>query len=247
METVLEAGETEFNLVRVIERQGRIDFDVDGATFASFHPDKLCTGYSWDAVTAGCLVSTLAPARVLVLGLAGGTCTRQLRHLLPDAHITAVEIDGALVKLAQKYMELDAQNIEVVVGDAYAFLNSSTSHWDAIIDDLFLTGETDVVRSKVTEGEVLESMRARLSPEGVIAANVITDVGHNHIAAATRTAFAHAFADTLSIVPPRGLNEVVVGGRSLRPFPEVRALATRFLDESDRRLWRAMRVVRRGQ
>ncbi len=240
METAIDACETPYNSVRVIRRADRIDFDVDGATFASWHPKHLCTGYSWDAVTAACLAGPTAPQNVLVLGLAGGTCTRQLRHLLPNASITAVEIDGALVELAQKHMGLDEQRLEVVVGDAYAYLAESEKTFDAIIDDLFLCGEEDVVRSKVPEGEVLESLVARLAPGGVLAANVITDFGHDLVAAATMRAFDSAFAESYSIVPPRGLNAVVVGGSALRPFPEVRALATKFDHNADRQLWRAM-------
>lgn len=241
MDEAIETCETPYNSVAVIPRGERLDFDVEGATFASWHPRHLCTGYSWDAVTAACLAGKDAPRSVLVLGLAGGTCTRQLRHLLPDAEITAVEIDGALVELARKHMGLDAQRLKVVVEDAYAFLAKSTAQYDAIVDDLFLCGENDVVRSKVPEGEVLESLVARLAPGGVVAANVITDFGHDLVAAATQRAFAHAFAESYSVIPPRGLNAVVVGGERLRPFPEVRALATRFDEESDRQLWRAMR------
>lgn len=242
MDEAIETCETPYNSVAVIPRGERIDFDVEGATFASWHPRHLCTGYSWDAVTAACLAGKATPKSVLVLGLAGGTCTRQLRHLLPDAEITAVEIDGALVELARKHMGLDDQRLKVAVQDAYAFLAETSEKFDAVVDDLFLCGEEDVVRSKVPEGEVLESLVARVAPGGVLAANVITDFGHDLVAAATLRAFGHAFADSYSVIPPRGLNAVVVGGAKLRAFAEVRALATRFDEESDRQLWRAMRA-----
>ena len=59
------------------------------------------------------------PRSVLMLGLAGGTAFRILRHLLPDCRLTAIDIDPEIVGLAREHMDLDALGIEVVIGDAY--------------------------------------------------------------------------------------------------------------------------------
>ena len=80
---------------------GRIDFEVSGATHATWHPEKLLTGHAWDAITAGAVSHPGPVEHILLLGLGGGTCLRQLRHLLPGAKLTAVEIDPDMYRSEQ--------------------------------------------------------------------------------------------------------------------------------------------------
>ena len=94
-----------------------------------------------------------------------------------------------------------------------------------VIDDLFLTGATDVMRSRVPEGDTLALVRKRVAPGGLVVANLITDTGdHAVVRKQTRAAFRAAFAQTRVITPPRGLNEILVGGdqvatsRALKPY-----------------------------
>ena len=99
---------------------------------------------------------------VLILGLGGGTVARQLRTLAPDAAITGVDIDPGIVDLARRHMALDALGVEVVVGQADRFLAETGRRFDAIIDDLFLSGPADVVRSSIPTGETLALLKDRL-------------------------------------------------------------------------------------
>jgi precorrin-6B methylase 2 len=232
----LETVTTPFNTVRVRRTGERVDLEVEGATFATWHPRHLLTGYSWDALTCGSLLrSDGPPASVLVLGLGGGTVTRQLRAALPTARLVGVEIDAGVVDLARRYMELDAQAVDVRVEDAYRFLAETSERFDAIVDDLFLTGPTDVVRSRVPAGETLDLLTSRLRDGGVLVANVITDLGeHRVVRQATRTAFLGRFAEVRVVAPPRGLNEIVVGGDRVLPRSSLDAWVPRFPDRHDR-------------
>lgn len=234
----IERVSTPFNEI-VARRVGeRVDLDVEGATFATWHPRHLLTGYSWDALTAACLCHDDGPpASVLLLGLGGGTMLRQLRALVPDLRAVAVEIDPMVVELARNHMELDAIGAEVVIDDAYAFIEGCTERFDVVIDDLFLTGPHDVERSAVPEGHVLERMTALLTQGGVFAANLITDGGHRKVRRAAREAFLERFSTVRSVKPPRGLNEVLVGADSLAAPKLLREYADAFDEPTDKERW----------
>jgi predicted O-methyltransferase YrrM len=220
----------------VVRVGDRIDLDVQGATYATWHPRHLLTGYSWDGLSLGCLLRHAGPPRsVLVLGLGGGTVTRQLRALLPDVRLVGVEIDEGVIELARRHLHLDASAVEVHVADAYEFLAGTTERFDAVIDDLFLTGTDDVVRARVPEGDTLALVRARVANGGIVVANVITDEGpHADVRRRTRSAFRRGFASARVVTPPRGLNEILVGGDRTRPGTALRVWGARLPDDDDR-------------
>src|SRR5690606_10354433 len=97
-----------------------------GAIHASYHRTRFLTGLAWDLLAAAALLRPEGPPRsLLMLGLAGGTSLRILRHLLPDCAFTAVDIDGEIVELAKKHMELGGVGIDIRIGDAYAWLEQN--------------------------------------------------------------------------------------------------------------------------
>jgi spermidine synthase len=109
MMRVVEEIETPYNDIDVWETDTGYDFEVSGGTHATYDRHRLLTGYAWDAITAASMLRPGVDAiNLLMLGLGGGTSLRQLRHLLPHCHLTAVDIDPAMVDLAKRYMALDS-------------------------------------------------------------------------------------------------------------------------------------------
>ena len=241
----LETRSTRWNTMSVVRVGDRIDLDVEGATYATWHPQQVLTGYSWDGLTLGCMLRHDGPPRsVLVLGLGGGTVTRQLRTLLPDVRLVGVEIDDGVVDLARRYLHLDDSGVEVHVADAYDFLAQTSDRFDAVIDDLFLTGAEDVVRARVPEGDTLALVRSRVADGGVVVANVITDAGaHAAVRRRTRAAFRSAFASSRVVTPPRGLNEILVGGERTRPGTTLQVWGARLPDGADREVLGRVKVA----
>lgn len=244
-ERILEAVTTDYNTVAVVASAGRINLDVEGATFATWHPRFVMTGYSWDGLSAACLLrGDGPPASVLILGLGGGTVARQLRALAPHAAITGVDIDPGIVDLARRHMALDALGVEVVVGQAGRFLAETGRRFDAIIDDLFLSGPADVVRSSIPAGETLALLKDRLAPGGILVANLITDDDgpHRVIRRQARRAFAEAFPSVRVVKPLLGLNEILAGAERSRPGTALRGLAERLTESHDRQCLQGVRV-----
>jgi spermidine synthase len=244
-ERILEAVATEYNRVAVVAAGVRISMDVEGATFATWHPRYLMTGYSWDALTAACLLRAEGPpASVLLLGVAGGTVARQLRALAPAVRITGVDIDAEVVDLARRYMALDQTGIEVVVADADHFLAATDQHFDAIVEDLYLSGPGDVTRPRLPVGERLALLKDRLTPGGLVISNLITDPDGPHwsMRRQVRRAFAEAFPVVRVVKPPLGWNEILAGGDRPRTGRVLGGLADRLTEAYDRSLFRRVRV-----
>jgi SAM-dependent methyltransferase len=240
---VLEHMQTPLNTMSVVQVGNRVDLDVEGATYATWHPDHVLTGYSWDGLALGGLLRASGPpSSVLILGLGGGTVARQLRTFHPQMRIVGIEIDPGVVDLARRYLHLP-DDLEIHIADAYDWLARGDTRFDVVIDDLFLTGATDVVRSRVPEGDTLGLLRRRLAPGGVVVANLITDVGeHRDVRRRARAAFRAAFAVSRVVKPPRGLNEVLVGGDAVAGASALKPLAARLHHPDDLRLFHAVRV-----
>jgi spermidine synthase len=68
----------------------------------------------------------------LVLGLGGGTVTKLIRKIWPNAKITGVDIDPLIVELGRKYLDLEADKI--YIKDANGF---DTRGYDLVIVDLY--------------------------------------------------------------------------------------------------------------
>ncbi|SHG77820.1 spermidine synthase [Flavobacterium fluvii] len=77
--------------------------------------------------------------KILVLGVAGGSV---IKTLVDEIHfegkITGVEIDKAIIKIANEYFHLDQiQNLEIIIDDAFEFVLKTKDKYDLIIIDIF--------------------------------------------------------------------------------------------------------------
>jgi spermidine synthase len=245
---VLAKATTVVNDMRVVQTGLRVDLDVDGATHATWHPNDLLTGYSWDALAVGAMLGADVPKSVLILGMGGGTVARQLRFMLPALDIVGVELDPEVLSLARQHLHLDDAQATVVMADAYAYLAEAGACFDVIVDDLFLSGPEDVVRARVPEGETMALLRSRLNPGGVLVANTITDEGqHRAVADAAQAAFQSSFRAVVTVTPPRGLNQIVVGSDGgLHGLDILATRMTHPFRAADQKRFNQLRVVRVG-
>src|SRR5215469_18722122 len=88
------------------------------------------------------MTETLAYAKnlhsVLEIGFGGGRTSWYLHRFLPDASITSVELDPAVLELAKKYFGIrDEPNFQVVNRDGRLFLSESKEHYDLILIDAY--------------------------------------------------------------------------------------------------------------
>ena len=179
-----------------------------------------------------------------MLGLAGGTAFRVLRHLLPDCELVAVDIDAEIVELARKHMDLDALGIEVVHADAYGWLAKNRRRFDVVIDDIYLAGKTDVFRPQSWDGKLMAHLRRAMAPGGVLAVNLVTGAGHRAMQVATRRALREEFGEVRSIRSSEAMNEVLVAGETVAGRRRLGGYRKLFRDRRDRVFWDRLELRR---
>lgn len=244
----LESVVTPYNDVDVWEsRNGQIDFNVIGATHATWHPYQLMTGHAWDAITAATLLHPGSLNSLLMLGLGGGTVLRQLRHFLPDLQITAVEIDEEMIRLARQYMEIDTLDITIVHADAFQFLEENRERHDILIDDLYRCGEQDVERPAAVDLPLIERHCQHLNPGGTLVMNFVVGRGHYLMHRTARKAFSQHFHSVRAVRPPHSQNEVICG--TIHPLPlrgpgALRKYGGDLMDPSDQKYWKELRNLK---
>jgi len=244
----LKEVESPYNRVEVWQNNaGRIDLEVSGATHATWHPSQLLTGHAWDAITAAVMSHPAPIESLLLLGLGGGTCLRQLRHLLPEVEMTAVEIDPEMISLAREYMEIDDLDVTVLETDAFEMLHSSTLQFDIVIDDLYHARGEDVERPKAVSTAYLQTVCRLLKSEGSLAMNFVVGPGHDEAYQQACESFERSFPQQCRLIPPQSHNEVLVGTANPEPLAlhgDLIQLADRFGSEIDRNHWKELRSLK---
>lgn len=234
--------DTAFQQVQVWKSDRQCEFRVAGAIHAWWHEKRYLTGLAWDNIAAAALLRPEGPPRsILMLGLAGGTAMRILRHLLPECRLVAVDIDSEIVALAELNMRLDELGIEVHIADAYQWIAACKELFDVVIDDVYLAGRDDVFRPGKSDTRHIASLRRLLKPGGLVLANLVNGPGHRAIQSRTRTAFREGFEVVRSVTTHDSRNETLVGGDSLTRRALDRWEGC-FADAFDRRLWRRIKV-----
>ena len=117
------------------------------------------------------------PRRVLIVGLGGGAMVRFLTHYEPQVQIDAVEIDPAVVRLADQYFGVrTGGNVRVHTADAVTFVESVAEGYDLILMDAFLRPSSDTdttgVPTRLKTLEFLGRLKRALAPGGVVAFNI---------------------------------------------------------------------------
>ncbi len=149
----------------------------NGVMHSQYNPNTPINGAIWDLLLLPGFFALTPPKRILVLGLGGGTIVHLLRRFFPQSHITCVELDAEHIYIAQQHFNIPNDNVTVLHGDAYEFLNNnqpSSDQFDWIIDDVFqhTSGEPE---RQTPLNELFDLYRKCLSTDGVLSINVISD------------------------------------------------------------------------
>ncbi|HLA78586.1 MAG TPA: methyltransferase domain-containing protein [Vicinamibacteria bacterium] len=125
---------------RVFTRPTRVGLElrVDGTLASLLRPDRVTAGPVWDAMAAPLLALPPGrPRQMLMLGVGGGSVARLAKALVPSVHIVGVEWDQEVLEVARRDFGLDALGMELVVADAFHFLEGDDRVFDVVVEDLF--------------------------------------------------------------------------------------------------------------
>ena len=136
-----------------------------------------------------------------VLMVGGGGCAWP-KHVIatrPDVRIDVLEADPVIVDVARRYFFVDelerdlnlagTGRLNLICAEGESFLcNGSSARYDVIVMDAFQAGEPD---AGLARAHVVRVAHERLSPQGVLMANVVSTL------AGPGSAFLHAYLGTL--------------------------------------------------
>ncbi len=143
------------------------------AIHSIYNPNQLLTGGPWDYFMIGPLfVDQQGPAQIdnaLIIGLGGGTSSKQISVGYGPVPIDGVEIDGEIVRAGREYFAMNEPNLNVIEADGRYVLRTTTTRYDLIAVDAY---EQPYIPFQLTTQEFFTEVSEALTPEGVAVMNV---------------------------------------------------------------------------
>ncbi len=115
-------------------------------------------------------IQKIAPKKILLLGLGLGSIPFMLENKFnTKAQYTAVEIDEAVIYLANKYTLSELKSpVNYICNDAMSFVNICEEQFDLICMDIF---EDDIIPKQFETKDFLYSLKKLLNPNGIVLYN----------------------------------------------------------------------------
>ncbi|SRR5579875_1543123 len=169
--------------ILIAEDAGRRALIVDGAV-QSVAPEDGHRGSGYWAA----MIPDVKPRRALVLGLGAGTVVHLLTRRFGAVPIVAVDDDAEIVEVARTEFALDLPNVQIVVGDAFAYVETANEHFDLILVDLYHGAQP---APGMVSRPFLSGLKRILSPRGLVVFNLysgyVTPERLNRLQAAFRS------------------------------------------------------------
>ncbi|MEO1931338.1 MAG: fused MFS/spermidine synthase [Pseudohongiella sp.] len=167
------------------------------------------------------------PQRILIIGLGGGTLPLAFNDLFPTAEIDVLEIDQAVVNVAEEYFYFEENDqMKVTVEDGRVFIKRAgmrNQKFDYIVLDAF---SGDYIPEHMLTEEFLEEVKSIMTDDGVLVANTFsTSRLYDHESVTYQRVFGEFFnfklptsgnriiIAQLDTLPPRG--ELVTEAQSM--------------------------------
>lgn len=210
---VIYETETPYQYARVLEdTQGtrRLELNEGLAVHSIYRPGQYLTDNYWDDfLVAPLAVLGHTPARLAILGNAGGTTARAYGHFLPATKIDAVELDGRLSDIARRFFDLRAPHLRLITADARPFLRTARGDYEAIFVDAY---RQPYVPFYLATREFFALARSRLTPSGALVINVGHPEGSSTLERALSKTLGAVFASVWRD-PVSPTNTLLVAGR----------------------------------
>ncbi len=129
------------NGVEVRERNGVRTLHLGSETIQSAmrvaEPDALELSYT--RAMMAFLLFVEPPANALMIGLGGGSLAKFMYRKLPQTRVRIVEVDAAVVDVAQRYFALprDGERLEIVIDDGAVHVGNASQPVDALLIDAY--------------------------------------------------------------------------------------------------------------
>jgi spermidine synthase len=203
---VIYETETQYQYARVVQFPSGVrwlQLNEGVAVHSLYRPGTFLThGYWDDFLVLPFAAKSAAPAppnRVAILGDAAGTVARAYGHFFPHTRVDAVELDGKLTEIGQRYFHLSGPRLHLYTADARPWLQAGHAHYGAIFLDAY---RQPYIPFYLVTRQFFASARAHLEPSGTF----IVNIGHlpdsnaleRVVSATLRSVFPYVVRDQVS-------------------------------------------------
>lgn len=185
------------------------------AVHSIYDPTNLMTQGPWDYFMAGPLfIPQNGAAQIdnaLLIGLAGGTVSKQLTAGYGDIPIDGVELDPEIVRVGREYFDMNEPNLNVIIQDGRYVLRTTDKKYDLIGVDAF---RQPYIPFQLTTREFFQEVSNAMTEDGVAVMNVgrtSTDYRLVDVIASTMKA---VFPNVYVIDTERYANSMVIATKS---------------------------------
>ena len=173
---LLDNIETEYNNIYIAKRGSRVAMSF--RRYGNDYTESISNLADWtelpvtytQVMTVALAYPEKTPAKVLTIGLGGGSLTSYLAGYLPELQIDNVELDPGVIAAAKKYFGLTERGgVKLIAGDGRVFLTRQSKTYDVILIDAFRGG---YVPFHLLTKEFYQLLARRLEPKGIAVFNV---------------------------------------------------------------------------
>ena len=137
--------------------------------------DRARLVFPYARMMMGALYLEPAPQRILVIGLGGGSLPTALASVLPNVQVDVVEVDGAVVRVAERFFGFRAgRDLRVYEDDGRVFIKRALRNrqrYDLVMLDAF---DHEYIPEHLLTREFLQEVKGLLGERGVLAANTFS-------------------------------------------------------------------------
>ncbi len=209
--------ESSDNYIQVVRDGSAYELSLNEghATHSIYDPTKLLTEGPWDYfMVAPLFYPQTGPAEIesaLLIGLAGGTVSKQLTAAYGPLPIDGVEIDGEIAEVGREWFDMTEPNLNVIIEDGRYVLRTSDEQYDLVGVDAY---KQPYIPFQLTTREFFQEVSDRLTPEGTAVINVgRTDTDYRLVDVISST-MKDVFPNVYIIDTERYTNSIVIATNS---------------------------------
>ena len=166
--------------IRINQERGKLKLLVNGSRQSGKYIEKLWkrafAAFGFGGLVSGLKLPQGLTPSILVLGVAGGTVIHLLKNMYPEAAITGVDIDEAMLDIGRRYFVLgNVKRLALVHRDARQYVTEAAKRkkqFDLIITDLFFGRE---IPDFVSSHAFLRQLRQILKKDGALVINYLRE------------------------------------------------------------------------
>ncbi|CAN7751607.1 fused MFS/spermidine synthase [Caballeronia sp. LjRoot34] len=176
-------------------------FDARGVQSTMLRHDPYALALGYTRTMMGFLLFRPSPRRISMIGLGGGSLAKYCYRHLPDTTITAVEINPQVIALRDQFhVPRDDERFRVICADGakYVTVLVPGHQPDVLLIDGF---NADGLPAELGSKTFYEACRRRLSDDGILVANLVTDEPDFH---RYLRALKDVFDNAVTLAPSEG-------------------------------------------